>query len=168
METVFTISAILVVAYGLYKMLFKEKKFKNIVYKQTIIQYMKNSNEEFIFNKLNEIRSRNNLNPLFADGKTTILAHRRNKEMIASGILSHKLSADEFGELLNLGADSVGEIIGRKYREPESVVKAWVKSADHYNQIINKKYDWCGVDVEVDNDGIKWYCVIFGNDDKTN
>jgi uncharacterized protein YkwD len=164
----FIIGGVAIVLFGLYKAFFKKKE-KGVAYIQTIIQYPKESDADYILNELNKIRVYgNNLNPLLADATTTNLARRRNREMILEGVLSHKLASDEFGELLNLGADSVGEIIGYKYKTAEAVVNAWGKSAGHYKEIVKEKYDWCGVDVEVDNDGIKWYCVIFGNDDKTN
>jgi uncharacterized protein YkwD len=161
------IAAGLVILYGIYKFVFKKKK-KNIIYQVIPIQYSEGSDAKIIFTLINEIRWAHNLKPLLSDGETTTLATRRNKEMISDGKASHKGAAGEIGTLIKLGADDVGEIIGYKYKTPEACVRAWQKSERHYMQILSVTFDWCGVSVEVDKKGVKWYCVMFGNEDTIN
>jgi len=153
-----------VILFGIYKFVFSKKKEKDIICKVKPIIYSKGSNSEVIFNLINEIRWAHNLKRLLSDGETTTLATRRNREMIDVNKASHELSSDEFKELAELGADSVGEIVGYRYKTPEACVRAWQNSQGHYMQIISVDYDWCGVSVETDKDSNKYYCVLFGNE----
>lgn len=116
-----------VILFGIYKFVFPKKKPKDIIYKVIPIKYTEGSDAKIIFTLINEIRWAHKLKRLLSDAETTTLATRRNKEMIAEGKASHKGASDEFGTLLKLGADSVGEIIGYRYRSPEACVRAWQK-----------------------------------------
>jgi len=153
-----------IILFGVCKIVKNKKKVKDIIFRVVPIKYLIGSDIRYIFNVINKIRKLLNLKVLESDKKTTLLAIERNKEMIFENKVSHELAADEIGELLELGADSVGEIIGYKYRTAEACINAWMKSEGHYRQIIKTDYDWCGVSVETDKNGYKYYCVLFGNE----
>lgn len=102
--------------------------------------------------------------PLKTDSFTTHLAFKRNNEMIRVEKLSHKEAADEFGMLLKLGADTVGENIAYGQGTILGLMNMWHKSEGHYQNIINYEYDWCGIAISKDDKRRNWYCVIFGNE----
>ena len=44
---------------------------------------------------------------------------------------------------------------------------SWFNSDGHRKNMLNKRYDWCGIYVKDDGDR-NYFCVIFGGDDLVN
>ena len=158
-----SIIGVLVVLYGFYKYVFPKKEH-NKLYELIEIQYTEGSDTRKVFDLINETRQAHDLPILKADGEMSILATRRNKEMIADDEVSHKGASDEISRILLLGSDKVAEIIGFKYKTPEACVRAWIKSERHGLQILDVDFDYCGVSVETNKKNEKFYCVLFGNE----
>ena len=122
--------------------------------------------QKLIYNGLLKKEDVQFLKPLVADSFTSMLALRRCNEMIELRKLSHKEAADEFEAMYGLGADTTGENIGYvRQNKKELLVKMWIESPGHYKNIINPEFDWCGIAEVEDENGLMWYCVLFGNED---
>ena len=152
-----------VIIYGITKWVLPKKEHDKL-YELIEIQYTKGSDTRKVFDLINETRQAHDLPILKADGEMSILATRRNKEMIADDEVSHKGASDEIARVLLNGADKVSEIIGFKYKTPEACVRAWIKSERHGLQILDVDFDYCGVSVETNKKNEKFYCVLFGNE----
>jgi len=182
--------AIAIVFYGIRHSLriAKKKKEKEElakkIYEIKAIKYSPNDSADYIFKKINLMRHHCNTNqvkdlfdqkisehkldfakPLQADSHTTALAYRRNQGMIKFENLTHASSGEAFQDLIKLGADEVGEILAYGYSTSEKVMRAWMNSPKHRETILNSRWDWCGINVMQDNKGMRWFCVIFGQEE---
>jgi len=151
----------------LYLHIKKEKRIRNIIKTYNIIQVNHLSFEEWIV--FSEININRKTHDLLTDEKTFELARRRCKEIyqqdLESGGISHNGVGDEFGELIDLGADEVSECLGKGYRSPHSFVEALLKSDKHRKAILSDKFDWCGIGLYIDYEINTYYwCVLLAGD----
>lgn len=65
-----------------------------------------------------------------------------------------------FKVLIDNGYALPAEILGMGFNSPESVVKAWKNSEDHFKYMKNKDNKYFGVSRMV-KDGTTYYCVLF-------
>ena len=82
--------------------------------------------------------------------------------MLAGGIshIGDKTHADRLEYLMSKGVKDVGEILGRKYRMPQTAFNAFLNSATH-RRVIEGSYDAFGISIKEDIQGVKYYGVIF-------
>jgi len=142
----------------------KNADSRNDEYDYRVINYLPETDESYLLSYVNVSRIAKGLTTVQADVLITELAHRRNIEMIRFKQLSHSQVGDEFQELMSLGADSSGENVGYGYSTTESCFKAWIKSKGHRENILNPKWDYCGIGVTLDSNNRKWYCILFVED----
>ena len=119
-----------------------------------------------IFYMINRYRKENKLKELLVDFTMNKMARQRCEEMIADNSLSHELAANEFGAIIDLGMDSVGENIAYGYGTVSGLVNAWIKSELHNDNMLNPTWDVIGIAVVLDKDERPYYCTIFGNDNE--
>ncbi len=108
---------------------------------------------------INKERNKLGIHPLLFDIKTSYLAKRRIDEMIENNKLSHELMNDERAELIESGADIVGENIAYGYTNIEALILAFMKSEGHRKNILSQNYNWCGIATKE-----KYYCILFVGD----
>ena len=82
--------------------------------------------------------------------------------MLAGGIshIGDKTHADRLEYLMSKGVKDVGEILGRKYRTPQTAFNAFLNSATH-RRVIEGNYDAFGISIKEDIQGVKYYGIIF-------
>lgn len=117
-----------------------------------------------IFFAISSIRKEHNLQPVLVDFTMNKMARQRCEEMIKEGTLSHSLAGDEFGKLIDLGLDGVGENIAFGYHTISGLMKAWMRSESHRNNILRADWNLIGIACLKDSSNRDYYCTIFGND----
>jgi len=140
----------------------KEEEKKRYEIKKVDLIYGTSAYE--IFFAINEIRKMNNLKPLLIDFTMNKMARERCEEMIANGKLSHNFAGDQFGKVMDLGLDSVGENIAFGYNTISVLIDAWMRSESHRRNIMNSNWDIIGIAAIKDSSNRDYYCTIFGND----
>jgi len=122
-----------------------------------------------IFNNINQKRIDNNIHPLVLDKLTQEISGKRVNEMIQDSVVSHQMFGTYVFKLLSLGAEHVGENVAYGYGTSAGVSNAWFDSEGHLKNILNPKYDWCGISVMEDPiTKRKYFCHFFGGDDNLN
>lgn len=172
--TIITIAIILIAIGVVIYMRKKPKEYKEISNNKKFDLYNnpfpKDSLEFEMFFKLNERRVMFNLPIFIPSRKTSVLAERRCKEIyyedIETGEISHRQSADEFGELLESGADVVGENIAKGYSTIDALMRAFFKSHSHDRNILNPNFDWVGLYAYLAPNNKYYYCHLFAGDDE--
>ena len=82
--------------------------------------------------------------------------------MIVGGVshIGDKSYADRREYLVSKGAKAVGEILGKKYRTPQTTFNAFLNSATH-KKVIEGNYDAFGISIKQEVRGVKYYGVLF-------
>jgi len=171
METGYWIFGGIALAIGVYatsqKIKFEHKngKLPNKIYQVTEIFYPIGTKKALILKAMNEKRAILGIKPLIIDKFTSDLAQGRCVEMDVDNEITHHTVHDEFGLLKGLGAESVGENIAFGYGTIEGLMNGWFRSEGHYNNLMNPKWDWCGIGIVLDENNRYIYCVLFGNEE---
>lgn len=74
-----------------------------------------------------------------------------------------KLYHSSMKDIMNLGFSSVAENIAYGQKSPEEVMKTWMKSMGHRNNILNSKFTDIGCGMSLSQDGRLYWCVCFAN-----
>lgn len=170
METGYYIFGGAILAIGGYSV-YKKIKFKHkngqlntLVYDVTEIFYLKGTYKALILKSMNSARAVKGYKPLIVDDLTSKLAQGRCVEMDFANEYTHELVKDEFILLDSLGVDGSGENIAYGYGTMEGLMNAWFASEGHYDNLMNPKWDWCGIGIVKDEKNRYIYCVLFGNE----
>ena len=118
-------------------------------------------NEELFLRLLNDDREFNNLCTLKPDEYAGRLAYLKNIEMITSNTLSHDGIKERRQDMFDRGVKLYNEIIGKGYYSMKGAFKDFKNSADHNTIITDKRYNAIGVDITADDNGTKFYTIIF-------
>jgi uncharacterized protein YkwD len=102
--------------------------------------------------------------PLSIDRDLQRVAQGWAEKMAYNNRMTHK---DEFGREVehrcrHLRYRCYGENIGFGYNNLVELMDAWMRSPDHYENIMNKDFRKMGVGVHDARDGKRYYCVVFG------
>lgn len=74
-----------------------------------------------------------------------------------------KLYHSSMKDIMNLGFSTVAENIAYGQKSPEEVIKTWMKSMGHRNNILNSKFTDIGCGMSLSQDGRLYWCVCFAN-----
>ncbi len=108
----------------------------------------------------NEVRAKKNL-PLFEiSDQLTKAAEGHAAWMADHNRLDHLPRT--LGKRLGEGWRTYGENIAMGQRNEEEVVNDWMTSKGHRANILNKNFQYIGVAVAYNKNGIPYYCVDFG------
>jgi len=165
---IFIVIVISVLGYALYRHLIFNKEEGNKIYVPEIVTFSEFPELDTILTLINEVRISLGIHKLLVCDKINQQAKKRCLEMIKAEKLSHTGVADEFKFLLDAGADSVGENIAYGFFSGTAVTAAWINSEGHYANIINQKYDYCGIYYVIDHKGRKWHCMLLVNEEQEN
>ncbi len=114
-----------------------------------------------ILEDLNLYRRANGLNELKPLTDLSVEAEIHDEYMIETGTVNHDNFAQRASYLMNeLGAKSVSENVAYGYRTADAVVKAWLKSKAH-KQNIEGDHTHFGISVRQDAEGKNYYTNIF-------
>jgi len=125
--------------------------------------------ENYVAQKINEIRADHGLSPLSISGKLRTAARRQSADMAANNFLGHK---DSEGNGLQArlamagvtGWSSIGENVGQSmgYRNNSDVIiEGWMKSPNHRDNILNGSYASTGIGAAVAPDGTLYLTQVF-------
>lgn len=73
-----------------------------------------------------------------------------------------KLFHSNMRDIISLGFDGVSENIAYSQKSPESVMKTWMNSPGHRNNILNSKMSEIGCGMSLSPNGRLYWCVCFG------
>ncbi|MFC7685748.1 S-layer homology domain-containing protein [Ureibacillus sp. GCM10028918] len=128
-------------------------------YIQTIDQHPKWSSK--VIELVNIEREKQGLAPLQYDSKLAQLAVIKGNDMLNRKYFDHYSKyygyAWDMAGIFDYSFTSIGENLAKNSTSPESVVKAWLKSTSHKNNMLNKIHTNTGVAcVESDDGDIYW------------
>ena len=105
--------------------------------------------EKEVIRLVNEIRAQYGLNALTENWELSRVARYKSQDMRDRGYFSHTSptygSPFDMMKAFGLSYRSAGENIAYGYRTPEAVVKAWMNSSGHRENILSAKYTQIGV-----------------------
>lgn len=117
--------------------------------------------EREVLEDLNLYRRANGLSELKPLTDLSIESEMHNDYMIEAGEVSHDHFAERAAYLMNeLGAKSVSENVAYGYHTADAVIKAWLKSKAH-KQNIEGTHTHFGISVRQDAEGKNYYTNIF-------
>jgi uncharacterized protein YkwD len=74
-----------------------------------------------------------------------------------------QLKHSKISNIMKLGFSVVAENIAWGQRTTEDVMKVWMNSRGHRNNILNSKFTKIGyASVQEENNGLYYWCVVFG------
>ncbi|OXB02438.1 CAP domain-containing protein [Flavobacterium pectinovorum] len=126
-----------------------------------ITSYSYNDSELETMKLINDYRVSIGLNPLERINHISYKSEEHNKYMIANNVMNHNdfvARSENIMELL--GAKKVGENVAYGYQTSAAVLKGWLDSAGH-KENIEGDYTHFGLAVTTDASGKKYYTNIF-------
>lgn len=124
-------------------------------------EYTYNDIEVEILDEINLYRRALGLEELKPIAELSLESEGHNEYMIDEGTVSHDNFSQRSSYLMNsVGAKSVGENVGYGYRTSDAVVKAWLKSKGH-RENIEGDFTHFGISVRQDADGKNYFTNIF-------
>ena len=118
--------------------------------------------EKQIVQLVNEIRVQKDLEPVELDPALTQIALIKAKDMVKRNYFEHYSpfygNPWDLATLFDYHYTSFAENIARNFVTAEEVVKAWMASPKHRDNIVNAHYTYTGIGVEKANNG-KFYIV---------
>ena len=122
------------------------------IYKPGVLGVESNISVEEIVNDTNIERQKTGLPPLTLNSNLSTAAKLKADNMFAENYWAHfsPSGKDPWGFINSAGYkfSYAGENLARNFYNPEDVVKAWMASASHRENILNPKYQDIGIAVE--------------------
>ena len=111
---------------------------------------------------VNDIRAKNQLQPVQLDPQLTQVAVIKAKDMVKRNYFEHYSPVYgnpwDLASLFDYEYTSFGENIARNYTTPEAAVDAWMASTKHRANILKSSYTYMGIGIEQTKNG-KYYLV---------
>lgn len=105
--------------------------------------------EQKVVDLTNQERAKNGLPALKIDSALSKMAHEKSRDMSANGYFSHTSptygSPFDMMKKYGITYHYAGENIAMGQQTPEEVVKAWMNSQGHRENILNPNYNYIGV-----------------------
>ncbi|MFJ8517811.1 CAP and S-layer homology domain-containing protein [Lysinibacillus xylanilyticus] len=116
---------------------------------------------------INVEREKNNLAPVVYDSKLTQIAIIKAQDMVKRNYFEHVSpyygAPWDLATLFDYSYTSFGENIARYINSPESVVKAWMLSPNHRDNIMKEHYTNTGVAISQDSKGNYYWVQMFSS-----
>lgn len=134
----------------------------NVSKSELVTVYNYNVSELEVLRLINEYRVSIGLNTLVTVNHISYKSEEHDNYMIANKVVNHNdFVARSENIIAVLGAKKVGENVAYDYQSPEGVLKAWLDSPTH-KQNIEGDYTHFGIAVKIDAEtGKKYYTNIF-------
>ena len=104
-----------------------------------------------LLTKINKVRQDNNLQELEDNSELAKIAYERAVYIITSNEFAHQSSEGikwiDFIENSNVVYKTAGENLAKNYKRGDEVVKEWMASPAHKENIINEGYNITGISV---------------------
>ena len=126
-----------------------------------VMDYSYDSSELEAMNLINTYRVSVGLNELQQINHISYKSEEHDHYMIRNNVVNHNDFVARSENLISvLGAKRVGENIAYNYNTPQSVVKAWLNSPTH-KENIEGDYTHFGIAIKTNQEGKKYYTNIF-------
>ena len=126
-----------------------------------VMDYSYDSSELEAMNLINTYRVSEGLNELQQINHISYKSEEHDHYMIRNNVVNHNDFVARSENLISvLGAKRVGENIAYNYNTPQSVVKAWLNSPTH-KENLEGDYTHFGISIRTNPDGKKYYTNIF-------
>ena len=126
-----------------------------------VMDYSYDSSELEAMNLINTYRVSVGLNELQQINHISYKSEEHDHYMIKNNVVNHNDFVARSENLISvLGAKRVGENIAYNYNTPQSVVKAWLNSPTH-KENLEGDYTHFGISIRTNPDGKKYYTNIF-------
>ena len=126
-----------------------------------VMDYSYDSSELEAMNLINTYRVSVGLNELKQINHISYKSEEHDHYMIRNNVVNHNDFVARSENLISvLGAKRVGENIAYNYNTPQSVVKAWLNSPTH-KENLEGDYTHFGISIRTNPDGKKYYTNIF-------
>ena len=126
-----------------------------------VMDYSYDSSELEAMNLINTYRVSVGLNELQQINHISYKSEEHDHYMIRNNVVNHNDFVARSENLISvLGAKRVGENIAYNYNKPQSVVKAWLNSPTH-KENLEGDYTHFGISIRTNPDGKKYYTNIF-------
>ena len=126
-----------------------------------VMDYSYDSSELEAMNLINTYRVSVGLNELQQINHISYKSEEHDHYMIRNNVVNHNDFVARSENLISvLGAKRVGENIAYNYNTPQSVVKAWLNSPTH-KENLDGDYTHFGISIRTNPDGKKYYTNIF-------
>jgi len=126
-----------------------------------VMDYSYDSSELDAMSLINTYRVSVGLNALQQINHISYKSEEHDNYMISNNVVNHNDFVARSENLISvLGAKRVGENIAYNYNTPQSVVKAWLNSPTH-KENIEGDYTHFGISIRTNPDGKKYYTNIF-------
>lgn len=116
-----------------------------------VLGYSSNISPERILELTNKKRVESGLSPLKANSLLSEAAQRKAADMFAFNYWAHSSPSgrDPWSFFKEIGYKYIyaGENLARDFKDPESVVEAWMNSPSHKENLLNGKYQEIGIAV---------------------
>lgn len=128
---------------------------------KTSVNYTYTEIEKDILFAINDYRKEQDLKELSPLGEISLEAEDHNYYMVETGKVSHDNFGERYTTLVNsIAARAVSENVAYGYHTADAVVKAWIKS-DGHRENIESNFTHFGVSVVEDKDGKNYFTNIF-------
>ena len=126
-----------------------------------VMDYSYDSSELEAMNLINTYRVSVGLNELQQINHISYKSEEHDHYMIRNNVVNHNDFVARSENLISvLGAKRVGENIAYNYNSPQSVVKAWLNSPTH-KENLDGDYTHFGISIRTNPNGKKYYTNIF-------
>ncbi|MDR9457664.1 MAG: CAP domain-containing protein [Salegentibacter sp.] len=128
---------------------------------KTSVNYTYTDIEKEILSAINDYRKEQDLKELSPLGEISLEAEDHNYYMVETGKVSHDNFGERYTTLVNsIAARAVSENVAYGYHTADAVVKAWIKS-DGHRENIESNFTHFGVSVVKDKEGRNYFTNIF-------
>ncbi|WP_081212240.1 CAP domain-containing protein [Salegentibacter sediminis] len=128
---------------------------------KTSVNYTYTDIEKDILSAINDYRMEKGFKELSPLGEISLEAEDHNYYMVENGKVSHDNFGARYTTLVNsIGAKAVSENVAYGYHTADAVVKAWIKS-DGHRENIESNFTHFGVSVVEDAEGRNYFTNIF-------
>jgi uncharacterized protein YkwD len=124
--------------------------------------------EQAVFTLTNQVRAQNGLAPLAASGQLVTAAQVHSTDMARANVLAHDLpgvampTPESRAAAVGYDFSWFGENIAYNYADPESVLRGWMQSPGHRENILNPNFTELGVGIAWNGLGEPYYTQEFG------
>jgi uncharacterized protein YkwD len=113
----------------------------------------------------NKVRLKKGLHPLKISGPLMMAARKHSSRMGRKQHLSHLIKGKSFTYRLKKAGyvfAKAGENVGHTKKPSAHIIKLWMKSHGHRNNLLNPHFKDIGVGIYTNPDGDKYFTQIFG------
>eukprot|EP00834_Sanchytrium_tribonematis_P003946 NODE_172_length_14331_cov_0.709177.p11 type:complete len:230 gc:universal NODE_172_length_14331_cov_0.709177:9594-8905(-) len=117
-------------------------------------------------NLVNQVRQGLGAPPLRLSPILNAVAEKYAQTMAKYHMMGHSVDSSHFDQRIKLGGyngNNLAENVAEGYNSIADVMKGWVASAGHFQNLVNPAYTEVGFGMATDSEGSVYWCQDFGN-----